>query len=526
MSLVLTIIKFPANMTLTESAKTFDEQGGTLGRGDNNTWVLPDPERFLSATHCQISFENGQFFLTDSSTNGTFINGLPQPVGRGNRRALQDGDVFDLGDYGFQVSLTGAGVDSGAGSGPAQEFEPSVSDQVSLDDPFNNPPQALFDAPAETLNSPFADPFAANGISESPLVPDPLHETDPLLALDKVHQAPQSAAGSDVFSNANPAGGVLNDSLHWPTVQPEGGAIPDDWDEDLDLSPAPPAHELSLPMANSASGAAAIPADPVQASVASAGSPRIEPEIQKYVERNSLLEDANQQLRAEIRVLKRQLEEAQASSSAGVTSEQVDRSFVNALGFSHKDLEDHQVAEISQVAGELVRETVIGMMQVLSSRSSIKNEFRMNVTTIQPVENNPLKFSANVEDALENMFIKQGNAFKKPVDAVKEGFQSIAEHQIAILAGMRSAFKGVMDRFDPLTLEKRFEKQSKGGLIGRQKAKNWSAYFEYYNELANDIDKSFQYLFGDDFVQAYEDQLRKLSISHKEQAKHSQTKDL
>ena len=140
----------------------------------------------------------------------------------------------------------------------------------------------------------------------------------------------------------------------------------------------------------------------------------------------------------------------------------------------------------------------------------------MNVTTIQPVENNPLKFSANVDDALENMFIKPGNAYKKPVEAVQEGFNGIAEHQVAILAGLRAAFKGVIERFDPALLEARFAKQNKGGLIpGSQKAKNWELYLEYYNDMAGDIDNSFQYLFGDEFVQAYEDQLQKLAIARK-----------
>ena len=140
----------------------------------------------------------------------------------------------------------------------------------------------------------------------------------------------------------------------------------------------------------------------------------------------------------------------------------------------------------------------------------------MNVTTIQPVENNPLKFSANVDDALENMFIKEGNAYKKPVAAVREGFEGVAEHQVAILAGIRAAFKGVIERFDPILLEQRFTKHKKSSIIpGSQKARNWECYLEYYNELVGDIDNSFQYLFGDEFVKAYEDQLQKLAIARK-----------
>jgi hypothetical protein len=37
-----------------------------------------------------------------------------------------------------------------------------------------------------------------------------------------------------------------------------------------------------------------------------------------------------------------------------------------------------------------------------------------------------------------------------------------------------------------------------------------------------DIDNTFQYLFGDDFVQAYEDQLQKLAITRKSNKKPSE----
>src|SRR5690606_34776729 len=75
-----------------------------------------------------------------------------------------------------------------------------------------------------------------------------------------------------------------------------------------------------------------------------------------------------------------------------------DRRLVTAMGLDVSRLSDEQINEISVMAGELMREIVDGMMQVLRSRTSIKNEFRMNVTTIQPVENNPLKFSVGVDD--------------------------------------------------------------------------------------------------------------------------------
>src|SRR5690606_817868 len=127
---------------------------------------------------------------------------------------------------------------------------------------------------------------------------------------------------------------------------------------------------------------------------------------------------------------------------------------IAALVLDTSRLSDERIGEIGEMTGELMREIVDGMMQVLRSRTSIKNEFRMNVTTIQPVENNPLKFSVSVDNALENIFIKKTNAYKQPVEAFQEGFQEIAEHQIAMIAGIRHGFERMMEHFNPLNLEK------------------------------------------------------------------------
>ena len=136
----------------------------------------------------------------------------------------------------------------------------------------------------------------------------------------------------------------------------------------------------------------------------------------------------------------------------------------------------------------------------------------MNVTTIQPIENNPLKFSVGLDEAMENMFIKKTNAYKKPNDAFREGFQEIGEHQVAMIAGIRHGFEKMMERFNPTNLEAQFSKQGKGTVIpGMQKAKYWSNYKDHYESYSDNMESSFQHLFGSDFVSAYEEQLRKLA---------------
>ena len=201
---------------------------------------------------------------------------------------------------------------------------------------------------------------------------------------------------------------------------------------------------------------------------------------------------------------------------AVATSGAANNRLITAMGLDATKFTTEQADEISDVVGELMREIVEGMMQVLRSRTSIKNEFRMNVTTIQPVENNPLKFSVGVDEALETMFIKKTNAYKKPVDAFREGFQEIGEHQVAMIAGIRFGFERMVERFNPDNLEKNFNKHGKSAVIpGMQKAKYWNNYKDYYLSFLDNMESSFQHLFGSDFVNAYEDQLRKLSAARK-----------
>ena len=53
--------------------KTFTEQGGTIGRNAACEWALVDSTRSVSNYHAHISYRDGTFFFTDTSTNGTTV---------------------------------------------------------------------------------------------------------------------------------------------------------------------------------------------------------------------------------------------------------------------------------------------------------------------------------------------------------------------------------------------------------------------------------------------------------------------
>ncbi len=78
-----------------------DARGATIGRGAGVDLTLPDPASMVSSKHCRIDFHAGRYVLTDTSTNGTSVNGrrlaAPHP--------LAEGDVIAIGPWQVAVSL-------------------------------------------------------------------------------------------------------------------------------------------------------------------------------------------------------------------------------------------------------------------------------------------------------------------------------------------------------------------------------------------------------------------------------------
>jgi type VI secretion system FHA domain protein len=144
--------------------------------------------------------------------------------------------------------------------------------------------------------------------------------------------------------------------------------------------------------------------------------------------------------------------------------------------------------ELSRNLGEILGIVVAGLMDILQSRQRIKEEFRMQQTLFRPAENNPLKFSANVEDALHNLLVKRNPAYLGAVDAFADAFDDLRDHQLAMLEGMRVAFESMLAEFDPDKLQQEFDAQ-----IGKlalplvpAKMRYWELYRERRQEMGKD----------------------------------------
>ncbi len=87
------------------SHKTFDGVGGIIGRSTTCDWIIADPKRLVSSHHGLVSYRDGQYFLTDISSNGIAVSGTSERLRKGLARLINDGDVYQLGSVDIRARL-------------------------------------------------------------------------------------------------------------------------------------------------------------------------------------------------------------------------------------------------------------------------------------------------------------------------------------------------------------------------------------------------------------------------------------
>lgn len=135
------VLKGPERLTSGLREKTVETGSIVIGRSQEADWVLADPERIVSKRHCRIERQAGGFLLTDMSTNGVLVNGIP--LGREASRLLVDRDMLTLGDAIIAVFLE---TDA-----PRQDVK--APHPVVADDPFPEGPFGFDTVAAEAATA-------------------------------------------------------------------------------------------------------------------------------------------------------------------------------------------------------------------------------------------------------------------------------------------------------------------------------------------------------------------------------------
>ncbi len=397
-----------------------------IGRAQNNDWILPDPERLISSSHCTIQYRDGTYFLTDNSTNGVEFVTSSIRLRRGNSERINDGEVIRIGDYEILAKLDDSlaiDVRNATPGSEAVSFEALMGAHPPPAASVRVPPRFEHAAASDTL------PDLFDFLAPAPVAP--VTQPDHVPAQQHDFRAPMPT----------PA----------PTVdQAPAALIPADWDLPGTAQPAPAAPvEEPAPVA-----AAPVP----------------------------------------------------------IANDDLLQAFLRGAGLGHLRIDTAQAAAQMESLGRSYRLMVEGLIDVLRARASLKGEFRMQQTLIQPLENNPLKFAPNADEALL-LLLRHGNqAFMAPDQAIADSFEDLRAHQLAVMAGVQAAIGHLLKRFEPAALEARLD--SPGGLAallaGSRQARYWQQFTELYQQIANEAEDDFQDLFGREFSRAYEEHISRL----------------
>ncbi|HYE34286.1 type VI secretion system-associated FHA domain protein TagH [Methylocaldum sp.] len=522
MSLILKVLSYKGAPVREESSCTFDQQGGSVGRSPDNRFVLPDPDKFISRKHGSVDYRNGVYYFTDSSTAGTYFANKDLLL-QHDAVPLSNGDVLKIGEY--EIGVTEAGPSQIQPEEPLFDF-----------DPFEQPPES----PAPAVTEPAAWPEPRAERWDSPfdvLPPQPeIPQSSGPSFIDQPDVSPfhGSFIPPDVADKPEESGlpdfdlkDLLRDldssesGAGQQAPAPESWEPPDDFFQGLDWGdPVPDRIEpSSMPETELVDGSDMISDFPVEEGAAldkQASGSLPEGLMPSHDASEAIIPAISTPTGGDVADLQRPArppngprpvpnKEPQGSSqvSGAAAGRDLFASFLAGAGLADDTewIKDEDMAAVMKNVGVLLRDFVEGMMTVMRARAELKSQFRVSVTTMRPVNNNPLKFTPNVDDALKIMLARNHPGFVDPVEAVRGGFADLMSHQIAMTAGIQAALAAALKRFDPQGFEKLYE----DAIVFQKKAKCWDAYGKAYPETVNEILENF---FGEEFGEVYERQMR------------------
>lgn len=557
MNLILEILGENAEALGRNARQAFGPDGGSVGRGSGCTWRLPDPTHTLSGHHALIAFNGVGFTITDTSTNGVYINTVDAPLGRGNTAPLADRDTLYMANYIFSVMIENDPIEERQQLGlTGSKAVPLARTMRTSTSPSRTQEPATAARPAAgplgcDANLPL-DPLVVIGpcqhsaAKREPRVPHPrsvlagkalgddVGPVDPALA-DRPGRA-SSAATTTLPSSRAQSGSLLqlSSSVEVPFVEPSrpppsalsgGSGAPSNGPlpiipEDLDLDDLLPA-----------TASRGIPSAPPQRTEARVDEPSEALRIARTplaplpgIDLGRLQDPGTASPAADERELDAlaSLKEAAAQRTVGApegdnaptsgaaplpaaSSSDTDelQAFWNALEFNPDLVPAAQRREFFAELGRAIAEMGNGLHSLLAAWAMVKTECQIAPAVTRAGNDNALQFTKSSHALREALAKDRG--FLLLSRSVRAGFDDIRAHEVAAVAAMRGAVSNVLTHMSPQRIE---SDGANSGLFGARinKAKLWDRFVELHASMVSDIDRTARSYIAEEFTRSYESQ--------------------
>ena len=486
----------------------FDCRDGSIGRSEECDWMLGSEG--VSRLHAVVRYLNGIYFIEDRSTNGMLLNGAP--LRKGEPAALKEGDRLQIDTFEVSVRLSREDETRFGGLGESAVATPvAASLPAATPAPASAPASAVLARPAfaadenrnpldlSLLLRPARDGGSdaggeAEGLIPGATSPAPDSSLDPLALFD---------APSSYQDEPPPLAPPAQDWNHTPSVadryrppQPQAARVdapmlPDDWDA-TGYRAAVHAEAADVGQGEVSTGMAFE--SPDKAPATDAGADASQTVTEPPVRAPSAPETPPA------------LMPGAGMADAGVPSAEP----AAPLAVPPTSPVQAPAAEPHSSGLDAMFEIAVdAMMDVLRARAELKNSFRLPATLIQRSENNPLKFAPTAKEAVKRLLAAPDGGFLSGSAALADAAEDIRNHQMAMLAGVRSAFDSMLAHFDPARIEQ-FNEGGTRRLPFGGRPRHWERYKEEFEAVTRNPDECFRRLFGDEFARAYEEQLGRL----------------
>ena len=519
-----------------------------IGRGEENDVVLPDPDRAVSKNHCSLEIRADECIIIDMSTNGTFLNYGKIPIGK-NPTKISDGDILSVGPYELSIDIgefseqefdssylqNFAGEEPNSLGGPEldqliQGDQSSGSSNDFLDDLMTNDDTKNNNLGSSDLLNNETDIFAELGVANKDILSNDMIPDDIDFETTVSDHSPSSTDG---FNPSSFSGNVIPDDWDDEVSDPLVASLSEEssgtnnlagqgefekWSPDVEVNKKDIPEAISIDLEE-----AKIITDVVDGTVSSESIDDIlfgadnknnvsivKENTKGFVDNSVMDSDLEEQaVKAELVIETVSLDISDSVKPSDTIK--AHNAFFDALGVDDLVIPETELEGTMARMGLMCKSLISGIREILMTRTSIKNEFKMNQTMISASGNNPLKFSVSANEAIKSLVNPPAAGYLSSEVAVEEALRDVKAHEIAMVTGMEEALKSVLMRLSPEQLELRMEKTgSVGSLLKGKKARYWEIYEKMYSEISDQAENEFQELFSKEFSNAYEAQLKKL----------------
>jgi type VI secretion system FHA domain protein len=174
------------------------------------------------------------------------------------------------------------------------------------------------------------------------------------------------------------------------------------------------------------------------------------------------------------------------------------QAFCRGAGIGPETLPVDAHARMLHLAGQLLRESLVGLKASNRSQQDQRNQLRVTWEKSR-ADMLPSLERHGVEELIQELLKAHDSRRFDAVNWLRESFATTRQHDDAMMRAMFAAFLDFVGRLDPRDLATRFERSSRRKSMG-----NWELYGEFYRSLCETPPGTLPHIFVETFAQSYD----------------------